>query len=145
MWLLCYVSVMSHVVDLIFSFIDVFSNLIPGGGAPEIAVSLRLGQYADTLAGIPAYCIRAYARALETAPYILAENAGLHPISIVTELRKRHAAGEKYAGINVKQGTITNMMDEKVLQPLLVSASAMNLATECVRMILKIDDVVGVR
>ena len=34
------------------------------------------------------------------------------------------------------------MKDENVLQPLLVSTSALSLATECVRMILKIDDIV---
>ena len=37
------------------------------------------------------------------------------------------------------------MYDLKVLQPLLVSTSAISLATECVRMILKIDDIVMVR
>ncbi len=36
-------------------------------------------------------------------PYTLAENAGLNPINIVTELRKLHANGDKYAGINVKK------------------------------------------
>jgi chaperonin GroEL (HSP60 family) len=38
------------------------------------------------------------------------------------------------------QGTITDMRDEKVVQPLLVTSSALNLATECVRMILKVSD-----
>ena len=47
--------------------------------------------------------------------------------------------------INVRSGTITDMLEEKVLQPLLVSTSAIKLATECVRMQLKIDDIVGVR
>jgi len=37
------------------------------------------------------------------------------------------------------------MAEEKVLQPLLVSTSAINLATETVRMLLKIDDIVAVR
>jgi hypothetical protein len=33
----------------------------------------------------------------------LAENAGLNPIAIVTELRNRHALGERSAGINVRK------------------------------------------
>ncbi len=49
------------------------------------------------------FCVRAFAEALEVVPYTLAENAGLNPIQIVTELRKLHAAGDKYAGINVKK------------------------------------------
>ena len=82
----------------------------------------------------------AYAEALEVVPYTLAENAGLHPIQIVTELRAMHAKGMKTAGINVRKGTITDILEEKVLQPLLVTSSAIGLATETVRMVLKIDD-----
>ena len=44
-----------------------------------------------------------YADALEVIPTTLAENAGLNPIAIVTELRNRHALGEKNAGINVRK------------------------------------------
>ncbi|KAJ3078389.1 T-complex protein 1 subunit delta [Quaeritorhiza haematococci] len=119
--------------------------LIAGGGAPEIEVSRRLSEYAKTLTGMEAYCFQAYAEALEVIPTTLAENAGLNPITIVTELRNRHAKGEKTAGINVRKGTITNILDENVVQPLLVSTSALELATETVRMILKIDDIVGTR
>ena len=83
--------------------------------------------------------------ALEVIPYTLAENAGLHPIQIVTELRKRHASGEHHYGINVKKGQIADMRKANVWQPLLVSISALKLATETVQMILKIDDMIGVR
>lgn len=73
----------------------------------------------------------------------MAENAGINPINVVTELRNRHSKGEKYAGISVKKGNIVdNMKNETVLQPALVTQSALTLATEVVRMILKIDDVV---
>jgi T-complex protein 1 subunit delta len=75
----------------------------------------------------------------------LAENAGMNPISIVTELRNRHNIGNATAGINVKQGIISDMVAEHVVQPLLVNLSEISLATECVGMILKIDDLVPVR
>lgn len=48
------------------------------------------------------------------------------------------------AGINVRKGTISDMYAEHVIQPVLVNSSALKLATECVGMILKIDDVVAV-
>lgn len=48
-------------------------------------------------------------------------------------------------GINVRKGQITNILEENVVQPMLVSTSALSLATECVRMILKIDDIVSTR
>eukprot|EP00250_Pteridium_aquilinum_P001518 c11714_g1_i1 orf=139-1737(+) len=119
--------------------------LIAGGGAPEVEVSRQLGAWAKTLLGMESYCVKAFAEALEVIPYTLAENAGLNPIVIVTELRNHHANGQTNAGINVRKGQITNMLEEYVVQPLLVSTSAVSLATECVRMILKIDDIVAVR
>ncbi len=41
------------------------------------------------------------------------------------------------------QGTITEILEENVVQPLLVSTSAIRLATETVRSIMKIDDIVS--
>lgn len=114
--------------------------LIAGGGAPEVHVSRLLSQYSQTLKGMEAYCFQAYAEALEVIPTTLAENAGLNPISIVTELRNRHALGERTAGINVRKGGITNILEENVLQPLLVNTSAIELATETVSLLLRIDD-----
>jgi len=66
-------------------------------------------------------------------------------MAIVTELRNKHATGDKYSGINVRTGCVSNMMDENVVQPLLVSVSALKLSTETVMMILKIDDIVMTR
>lgn len=119
--------------------------LIVGGGAPEIEVAMQLEKYAKTLTGMEPYCIRAFAEALETIPYTLAENAGLNPISIVTELRNRHATGGTMCGINVRKGAITDMAEENVVQPLLVTTSAIKLATETTCMILKIDDMIQTR
>jgi T-complex protein 1 subunit delta len=45
----------------------------------------------------------------------------------------------------VKKGTITNILEENVVQPLLVDTSAVTLATETVVMLLKIDDIVITR
>lgn len=84
------------------------SALIAGGGSPEIHVSRLLADYAHSLKGMEAYCFQAYADALEVIPTTLAENAGLNPISIVTELRNRHALGERNAGINVRTVSVSS-------------------------------------
>ena len=60
-------------------------------------------EYCQTLTGMEQYCFRAFAEALDIIPFTLAENAGLNPISTVTELRNRHAQGEQTAGINVRK------------------------------------------
>ena len=89
--------------------------------------------------------MRQYGEALELVPYTLSENAGLDPVLFVTELRNRHTEGQTYAGLNIRKSTIQDMSDTEVIQPSLVSVSAITLATECVRMILKIDDIVVTR
>jgi T-complex protein 1 subunit delta len=118
--------------------------LIAGGGAPEIELSIRLAEYSRTLMGMEAYCVRAFADAFEIIPYTLAENAGLNAIATVTDLRTRHARGEKNSGINVRKGSVTNILEENVVQPLLVSISAVTLASETVQTLMKIDDIVNV-
>jgi TCP-1/cpn60 chaperonin family len=61
------------------------------------------------------YCFQAYADALEVIPTTLAENAGLNPIAIVTELRNRHALGERNAGINVRTVRVQNLVTTNLL------------------------------
>ena len=67
-------------------------------------VSQQLGKWSRTLSGMEAVCVKAFAEALEVIPYTLAENAGLNPIEIVTELRNKHATtGNANFGINVRK------------------------------------------
>lgn len=80
---------------------------------------------------------------MEVIPYTLSENAGISPIITVTELRNQHANGKKDFGVNVRKGIVTDIKEENVLQPLLVTSYAIKQAAECVRSILKIDDIVS--
>lgn len=70
--------------------------------------SRKFSSYLRTsLRGRPLrFCCRARpclftSSALEVIPYTLAENAGMNPISIVTELRSEHAKGKVGAGERV--------------------------------------------
>lgn len=114
--------------------------LIAGGGAPEIEVARVLGIEADKQTGVEAVCWREYAQALEIIPTTLAENAGMNAIEAVTELRNKHANGAVTTGISTRRGT-ADITTENVLQPLLVNTSEISLATECVKSILRIDDI----
>lgn len=125
--------------------------LLPGGGSPEMAVAHVLSRRALTSSYPDSICFKAFAEALEIVPITLAENAGLNAIKVVTELRSRHANGETNVGVSIKRGGVGIMGGEAgeksigegegVMQPLLVSTSAIELATETVRMILRIDDI----
>ena len=120
-------------------------SLVPGGAACEMEVSQKLQAHSRDIFGTDSYCVRHFGESLELLPYTLAENAGLDPITFVTELRNRHIQGHKFEGLNLKKGNIVNMLEQNVVQPSLVTESALTLATECVRMILKIDDIVMTR
>ena len=112
--------------------------LIAGGGAPEIAIANTLSAKSRELSGTEAICWKAFADAMEVIPTTLAENAGLNSIRVVTDLRHRHEFGEKNAGVSIRSGGVkNNMQEENVLQPLLVSTSAVELAAETVKMILR--------
>ncbi|OAL31123.1 T-complex protein 1 subunit delta [Fonsecaea nubica] len=116
--------------------------LIAGGGAPEIEIAHQLAKKARELTGTESICWKAFADAMEVIPTTLAENAGLNSIKVVTDLRHRHDMGERNAGVSIRSGGVkTNIAEEKVLQPLLVSTSAIELAAETVKMILRIDDI----
>lgn len=116
--------------------------LIAGGGAPEIEVAHSLALRARELTGTEAICWKAFAEAMEVIPTTLAENAGLNSIKVVTELRHRHAEAQHNAGVSIRSGGVKDdITEENVLQPLLVSTSAIELAAETVKMIMRIDDI----
>ena len=123
--------------------------MIGGGGSAEMAVSVGLSEWAKSKevgGGEREWCVRGFAEALEVIPGTLAENGGMSSVEILTELRSRHNKGETSAGVNVRKGGIAkDMREEGVVQPLLVSTSAITLATETVAMLLKIDDIVIVK
>lgn len=122
-------------------------GIVGGGGAVEIEVARALEEYAATLTkGSLSTVVKAFAEALEVIPFTLADNCGLSPLKIVTEMRNKHKKGLKYCGLKARTGTVVdNTFEHKIMQPALVNISALTLATETTRMILKIDDILQSR
>jgi thermosome len=118
-------------------------KIVAGGGAPELEISRILGKYAETLPGREQLAVKSFAEALEAVPTTLAENAGLDPIDILSDLRSRHEKGEKWAGIEVQSGKVKDMADAGVFEPLAVKKQIIKSSTEASSMILKIDDVIA--
>jgi len=117
---------------------------VAGGGAPEIELALRLRDYGQSVGGREQLAIEAFAEALEVIPWTLAENAGMDALDIVIELKNAHAKKSgKYFGVDVLQGKVSDMMAEKVIEPLRVKTQAIESATEVASMILRIDDVIA--
>ncbi len=117
--------------------------VLTGGGSVLAALSRDLRSYAESVGGREQMAIEAFASALEIIPRTLAENAGLDPVTTIIQLRKAHADGKAYSGINVEEGGVMDMFAANVLEPQRVVEQAIQSATETAIMILRIDDVIS--
>ncbi len=142
-----------HVIDEIERAIkdglgDVVASLksqliVPGGGAIEIELARRLRHFGQSLSGREQLAVEEFASALEFIPTTLAENAGLDPIDVLTELKSRHDAQERNVGLNLFNNKIENVLEARILEPLKIKTQAINSASEVAIMILRIDDVIA--
>jgi len=118
------------------------NRIVYGGGASELACSVAIAQKADKISTLEQYAMRAFADALESIPMALAENSGLAPIQTVADLKSRQVTeNNPRLGVDcVAKGT-NDMKDQHVIETLLSKKQQLMLATQVVRMILKIDDI----
>ncbi len=117
--------------------------IVAGGGAPEAEVAKEIRKWAAKLSGREQLAAMAFADALEAIPLTLAENAGLDTIDIDVKLKAAHNSGQTWAGIDVFKGSVEDMMEQNVIEPLLVKEQLIKAATEVASMILRIDDVIA--
>lgn len=118
-------------------------KVVAGAGAPEIELAKELRKYADSLSGREQLAVRAFAESMEIIPRTLAENAGLDPIDMLTELKAAHDKGQKWAGIDVFKGKPMDAWKQGVIEPLKIKTQAISSASEVAVMILRIDDVIA--
>lgn len=121
-------------------------KVVPGAGAPEVELSLRLAGFASTIGGREQLAIEAFAQAMESIPWTLAENAGLDAMDVVIQLKSAHEKkGGKNFGVDLDTGKPADMIKMNVIEPLRVKTQAVKSATEVANMILRIDDVIAAR
>ncbi|KAE9008595.1 T-complex protein 1 subunit epsilon [Phytophthora rubi] len=119
------------------------NRIVYGGGAAEIACGIAVREHADKTAGIEQYAIRAFADALEDVPMALAENSGLSPIDSLSAVRAQQIAEKNpRLGIDCNSSGTNDMKEQQVFETLIGKQQQLQLATQVVRMILKIDDVI---
>lgn len=119
------------------------NQIVYGGGSAEISCSLAISNAANEISTIEQYGMRAFADALEAIPSALAENSGLSSIETVAKVKARQLE-EKNSRLGVDcldKGT-NDMKEQNVFDPLISKQQQLLLATQVVRMILKIDDVI---
>jgi len=118
------------------------SRIVYGGGSNEIACAIAVNEEADKIANIEQYAMRAFADALESVPMALAENSGLHPFKTLADVKSRQIKeNNPRLGIDCMDTGDSDMKAQHVIETLIGKKQQIMLATQLVRMILKIDDV----
>ncbi|MCH7568064.1 MAG: TCP-1/cpn60 chaperonin family protein [Nanoarchaeota archaeon] len=116
-------------------------KVVAGGGAVEIELASRLRKFSRTLTGREQLAVEEFAQALESIPEALAENAGMDPINVLTELKQKHESGLVKYGLNLFNSGIEDCFAAGIIEPLKVKKQAISSASEVATMILRIDDV----
>ncbi|XP_014245850.1 T-complex protein 1 subunit epsilon [Cimex lectularius] len=118
------------------------NKIVYGGGAAELSCAIATANRADKIAGLEQYAFRGFAEALESVPLALAENAGLPPMKTVTALKAAHIKDENPdLGVDCMGVGTNNMKVQHVIETVKSKKQQIMLATQLVKMILKIDDV----
>jgi len=119
------------------------NRIVYGGGSAEVSCALMLNKQAKKIGGVDQYIARAFADALETVPVALAHNSGLNAIQVLSEIKATQVrTGEHHIGVDCLCSGTNDMKRQRVFETLKGKQQQLLLATQMVRMVLKIDDVI---
>ncbi|NLA39272.1 MAG: thermosome subunit [Methanomicrobiales archaeon] len=117
-----------------------YGKVVAGGGSVETELQMRIHDYATTFGGRVQLAIEAFANTFEVIPKTLAENSGFDPIDKTVALKKVHADGGRYAGLNVYTGEAMDMYEAGVIEPQRVKTQAIKSGTETAMLLIRVDD-----
>lgn len=130
------------------------NNLVAGGGAVEVALSVYLDDYARTLGTREQLAIAEFSEALLVIPKTLAMNAAKDATDLISKLRVFHNHAQKakpeetekkefsYCGLDLMNGKVRNNLKGGVLEPAMSKVKSLKFATEASITIQRIDDMI---
>ena len=117
-------------------------QIVNGAGSIHIGMAQAVRHSAESQGGRERLAMEAFARALETIPATLAENAGGDPLDCILELRASARQGNDAYGIS-SQGKVGKI--KETLHPMSVIEDSLISATETSIGMLRIDQVISAR
>ena len=106
-------------------------RLSPGGGATEMALSVRLQQKAKNIEGVAQWPYKAVAEAMEVIPRTLVQNSGSSKIlPVLSQLSAKHAEGGSTWGVDGDTGKMVDMKEYGVWEPEAVKLQSIKTAVE---------------
>jgi T-complex protein 1 subunit gamma len=118
-------------------------KLCPGGGATEMALSVKLAEMSKSIQGPLSLPYRAVSQSLTVIPRTLVQNCGANAIKVLTQLRAKHTTGAHTFGIDGTTGLMTDMTTYGVWEPFAVKSQTLKTAIESACLLLRVDDIVS--
>lgn len=122
-------------------------GFVPGGGAVELAVACELEQYVHKIQGLERYGVSVVAEALHKPIYHVIANAGFNPLEKIEMIkRSRKKSTRSFSlGLDCDHGTVSDMIELGVVDPLLIKVNALKTAIEVSTTILRIHHMVQMK
>jgi T-complex protein 1 subunit alpha len=128
------------------------NQVVAGGGAVEVGLSIHLDDFARTLDSREQLAIAEFSEALLVIPKTLAINAAKDATDLIAKMRVFHNAAQKsddeqkkalkHTGLDLVNGKVRNNLTAGVLEPTMSKVKSLKFATEAAITILRIDDMI---
>ncbi|KAF7699465.1 T-complex protein 1 subunit alpha [Cucumispora dikerogammari] len=129
-------------------------KILPGGGATEVALSIRLDKLASETYSRESMCISEFAKSLLGLVKVLARNGGLDGNSVIMEIIKAQTNisnkdeqedfSNKDIGFDLYTGDIQNNISAGIVEPNSIKLSALRSAVEAAISVLRVRSVIEV-
>lgn len=119
-------------------------RLLPGAGAVETELAVKMTSYSETLPGMEQYAVQKFAEALQSLPGSIAENAGIKSHDILLQLLAAHEKGDRHAAVDISVDVpkLINATEHSIFDSYLVKYWGIKYATSTACTILSIDQII---
>ncbi|KXS19199.1 hypothetical protein M427DRAFT_109051 [Gonapodya prolifera JEL478] len=118
------------------------TRTVLGGGCSETLMAKAVDELAAITPGKQAMAVEAFARALRMIPTILADNGGYDSSDLVSRLRAAHYEGKSAFGLDMYNGTISDMRALGVTESFKLKKQVLLSAAEAAELVLRVDDII---
>ncbi|XP_019186971.1 PREDICTED: T-complex protein 1 subunit theta [Ipomoea nil] len=118
------------------------SRRVPGAAATEIELARRLKDFSLKETGLDQYAIAKFAESFEMVPKILADNAGLNAMEIISSLYAEHASGNTKVGINLEEGACKDASTMDIWDLYITKLFALKYAADAACTVLRVDQII---
>ncbi|MBA4542651.1 TCP-1/cpn60 chaperonin family protein [Thermoactinomyces daqus] len=124
----------------------VCGGFLPGGGAVELALARDVERFRDMVQGMERFGVSVVAECLERPMSQVVANAGFNPLEKIEAVKALQMKRQSDSlGIDCDRGTIVDMVEMGVVDPLPVKANALKTAGEVAVAILRIHTIVKMK